>query len=39
MANKLREVMGKRDDEYTLERAIELDNAFFSTEVSLEVLF
>ncbi len=28
--------MGKRDDEYTLEGAIELDDAFFSTEISLE---
>ncbi len=29
MVNKLRDVMGKRDDEYTLEGAIELDDAFF----------
>jgi hypothetical protein len=36
MVNKLREVMGKRNDEYTLEGAIELDDAFFSTEISLE---
>jgi len=36
MVNKLRDVMGKRDDEYTLEGAIELDDAFFSTEMSLE---
>ncbi|RNC63209.1 IS1595 family transposase, partial [Proteiniphilum sp. X52] len=36
MVNKLRDVMGKRDDEYTLEGAIELDDAFFSTEISLE---
>jgi len=28
--------MGKRDDEYTLEGAIELDDAFFSTEISLQ---
>ncbi len=28
--------MGKRDDEYMLEGAIELDDAFFSTEISLE---
>ena len=36
MVNKLRDVMGKRDDEYTLEGTIELDDAFFSTEISLE---
>lgn len=36
MANKLRDVMGKRDDEYMLEGAIELNNAFCSTEISLE---
>jgi len=36
MVNKLRDVMGKRDDEYTLEGAIELDDAFFSTEISLQ---
>lgn len=28
--------MGKRDDEYTLKEAIELDDAFFSTEIALE---
>ena len=28
--------MGKRDDKYTLEGAIELDDAFFSTEISVE---
>ena len=36
MVNKLRDVMGKRDDKYTLEGAIELDDAFFSTEISVE---
>ena len=36
MVNKLRDVRGKRDDEYTLEGAIELDDAFFSTEISLQ---
>ena len=36
MVNKLRDVMGKRDDEYTLKEAIELDDAFFSTETALE---
>ena len=36
MVNKLRDVMGKRDDEYMLEGAIEPDDAFFSTEIFLE---
>ena len=36
MVNKLRDVMGKRDDKYTHEGAIELNDAFFSTEISLE---
>lgn len=36
MANKLRDVMGKRDDEYQLSGEIELDDAFFTTEISLE---
>ena len=36
MVNKLRDVLCKRDDEYTLEGAIELDDAFFSTEKSLQ---
>jgi|JMBW01.1.fsa_nt_gb hypothetical protein len=30
--------MGKRDDEYKLEVSSELDNAFFSTVISLEDL-
>ena len=36
MANKLRDVMGKRDDEYQLSGEVELDDAFFTTEISLE---
>lgn len=36
MANKIRDVMGKRDDEYQLSGEIELDDAFFTTEISLE---
>lgn len=33
MMHKLRSVMGKRDDKYTLKGNIELDEGFFSTEV------
>jgi transposase-like protein len=33
MVCKLREVMGKRDDKYKLSGQIELDDAFFTTEV------
>jgi len=33
MANKLRGVMGKRDNEYQLSEQIELYDAFFSTEI------
>lgn len=32
MTNKLRDVMGKRDNEYQLKEEIELDDAFFTTE-------
>ena len=32
MAHKLREAMGKRDDEYVLAGRIELDEGYFSTE-------
>ena len=34
MANKLRDVMGKRDNEYQLSGQMELDDAFFTTEIS-----
>ena len=33
LLHKLRSVMGKRDDRYTLKGCIELDEGFFSTEV------
>ena len=33
LLHKLRSVMGKRDDKYTLKGCIELDEGFFSTEV------
>lgn len=33
MMHKLRSVMGKRDDKYTLKGNIELDEGFFSTEI------
>ena len=33
MIHKLRSVMGKRDDKYTLSGNIELDEGFFSTEI------
>lgn len=33
MVCKLRDVMGKRDDEYDLSGQIELDDAFFTTEI------
>ena len=33
LANKLRDVMGKRDNEYSLQEEIELDNAFITTLV------
>ena len=36
MVHKLREVMGKRDDEYVLAGCIELDEGYFSTEMSQE---
>lgn len=36
LMHKLRSVMGKRDDKYTLKGMIELDEGFCSTEVSLE---
>jgi hypothetical protein len=36
MAHKLREAMGKRDGEYVLAGRIELDEGYFSTEVSQE---
>jgi hypothetical protein len=34
LLHKLRAVMGKRDSQYTLEGIIELDEGFFSTEIS-----
>ncbi|MDD4149250.1 MAG: IS1595 family transposase [Bacteroidales bacterium] len=34
MVHKLREVMGKRDEEYILAGRIELDEGYFSTEIS-----
>ena len=33
MTNKLRDIMGKRDNEYQLNGEIELDDAFFTTEI------
>jgi hypothetical protein len=36
MLHKLRLVMGKRDDEYSLKNNIEIDEGFFSTETSKE---
>jgi len=36
MLHKLREAMGKRDDNYTLSGQIELDEGFFSTEIAIE---
>ena len=33
LMHKLRSVMGKRDDKYTLKGCIELDEGFFSTEI------
>ena len=36
LMHKLRSVMGKRDDKYTLKGCIELDEGFFSTEVPNE---
>jgi len=33
MANKLRDIMGKRDNEYQLSGQMELDNAFYTTEI------
>jgi transposase-like protein len=36
MMHKLRSVMGKRDDKYTLKGFIELDEGFFSTETPAE---
>lgn len=36
MMHKLRSVMGKRDDRYTLKGCIELDEGFFSTEMPME---
>lgn len=33
MAHKLRDVMGQRDDEYTLSGEVELDEGFFSTDI------
>ena len=34
MANKLRDVMGKRDNDYQLSGQMELDDAFYTTEIS-----
>ena len=36
MLHKLRSIMGKRDDKYTLKGKIELDEGFFSTETPLD---
>lgn len=36
MVHKLRQVMGKRDDQYVLAGRIELDEGYFSTEIPLE---
>lgn len=36
MLHKLRSIMGKRDENYTLSDIIELDEGFFSTEISEE---
>lgn len=36
LLHKLRSVMGKRDDKYTLKGCIELDEGFFSTEIPNE---
>jgi hypothetical protein len=36
VVNKLRDMMGKRGDRNTLEGAVELDDASFSTEISLK---
>jgi hypothetical protein len=33
MLHKLRQIMGKRDEQYSLTDVIELDEVFFSTEV------
>lgn len=38
MVNKLRDVMGKRNDLYKLDGGIELDDAFFTTEIPIEFL-
>ena len=38
MIHKLREVMGKRDEEYQLANVIELDEGFFSTITSDETI-
>ena len=36
MTNKLRDIMGKRDNEYQLSGQMELDDAFYTTEISLD---
>jgi transposase-like protein len=36
MLHKLRQIMGKRDEQYSLTEVIELDEGFFSTEVEEE---
>ena len=36
MTNKLRDVMGKRNNEYQLKGEIELDDAFFATEIPVQ---
>ena len=36
MLHKIRDAMGKRDNRYTLSGEIELDEGFFSTEISIE---
>lgn len=36
MVNKIRDIMGKRDNEYQLTGQMELDDAYFSTEIPQE---
>ncbi|KAA6322970.1 hypothetical protein EZS27_027540, partial [termite gut metagenome] len=37
MLHKLRGIMGKRDEQYSLSGVIELDEGFFSTETNNEI--
>ena len=36
MMHKLRNVMGKRDDNYQLTGSVEIDDGFFSTQIAEE---